>query len=166
MAEIEPDSEEYFNETCDCELKPEHKRGQHDFCCQRCGGAHTDDICPKHLKVFVPKSATTKREMDLVRLTQLLVEGKATVKTCGLLGGEFGYGTEFENDVFMMHPFCWCEQDDCKWCREDAPHFIHKKSGLEIHWYKWIGRDMRYSMILSDRAWGHMIKECMESVKK
>jgi hypothetical protein len=115
--------------------------------------------------VFVPKSATTKREMDLVRLTQLLVEGKSTVKTCGLLGGEFGYGTEFENDVFMMHPFCWCAADDCKWCREDAPQFIFKKSELRIHWYKWIGRDMRYSQELSDAEWNAMIKECKESVK-
>lgn len=34
----------------------------------------------------------------------------------GVLGGAGGYGVEFENDVFMMHPFCWCEQDDCPWC--------------------------------------------------
>lgn len=36
----------------------------------------------------------------------------------GLLGGENGYGVEFENDVFMMHPFCWCERADCAWCLE------------------------------------------------
>lgn len=33
----------------------------------------------------------------------------------GLLGGEYGYGCEYENDVFMMHPFCWCESPDCPW---------------------------------------------------
>lgn len=32
------------------------------------------------------------------------------------MGGEFGYGEDFENDTFMMHPFCWCEQDTCPWC--------------------------------------------------
>lgn len=26
------------------------------------------------------------------------------------------YGTSFENDVFMMKPFCWCEREDCAWC--------------------------------------------------
>lgn len=26
------------------------------------------------------------------------------------------YGTNFENDVFLMHRFCWCESDDCLWC--------------------------------------------------
>ena len=24
------------------------------------------------------------------------------------LGGEGGYGVNYENDVFMMHRFCWC----------------------------------------------------------
>src|SRR5690606_35696842 len=26
------------------------------------------------------------------------------------------YGVEYENDVFMIHPFCWCERQDCPWC--------------------------------------------------
>jgi hypothetical protein len=26
------------------------------------------------------------------------------------------YGTDYENDVFKMMPFCWCDQDDCPWC--------------------------------------------------
>lgn len=34
----------------------------------------------------------------------------------GFLGGRFGYGADYENDVFLMHHFCWCEKDDCLWC--------------------------------------------------
>ena len=27
------------------------------------------------------------------------------------------YGVDFENDIFMMHPYCWCErEDECPWC--------------------------------------------------
>lgn len=26
------------------------------------------------------------------------------------------YGTNFENETFMMHRYCWCEEDDCPWC--------------------------------------------------
>jgi len=26
------------------------------------------------------------------------------------------YGTEFENDIFLMHPFCWCDEPTCPWC--------------------------------------------------
>lgn len=27
------------------------------------------------------------------------------------------YGTNFENDVFMMHQYCWCDDPNCPWCR-------------------------------------------------
>ena len=88
----------------------------------------------------------------------------------GCLGGEFGYGAVFENDVFTMHPYCWCDRMECPWCcwcdesRPDncacdfcsnniqgakggtherpAPNFWHKESGLKVWWYKWIGRSM------------------------
>ncbi|GIV82579.1 MAG: hypothetical protein KatS3mg051_1933 [Anaerolineae bacterium] len=26
------------------------------------------------------------------------------------------YGHEWRNDTFMMHPYCWCDKDDCPWC--------------------------------------------------
>jgi len=34
----------------------------------------------------------------------------------GLLGGEFGYGADYENETFFMQPYCWCEQPTCLWC--------------------------------------------------
>lgn len=34
----------------------------------------------------------------------------------GFLGGDDGYGADYENDVFMFHRYCWCEQEDCPWC--------------------------------------------------
>lgn len=48
-------------------------------------------------------------------LTRLLME-RGYPTSGGLLGGEYGYGAYFENDVFMMHPYCWCEQEGCPWC--------------------------------------------------
>jgi hypothetical protein len=40
-------------------------------------------------------------------------------------GGEWAekYGTAFENDEFMMHPYCWCEEDECPWCGGCAEDF-------------------------------------------
>lgn len=26
------------------------------------------------------------------------------------------YGTDYENEVFLMRRFCWCEDDACPWC--------------------------------------------------
>jgi hypothetical protein len=79
----------------------------------------------------------------------------------GLLGGTYGYGANYENDTFMMHPFCWCEREDCPWCgeigampqllrdvlgakyaeSERAPNFLFKPTGFKVWWYKYIGRD-------------------------
>lgn len=44
------------------------------------------------------------------------------------------YGTDFENDEFMMHRYCWCEQIDCLWCSEDACGCEHPSP-----WYEWDG---------------------------
>lgn len=77
------------------------------------------------------------------------------------LGGEFGYGENFENNVFMMHRFCWCDEDYCQWCNGDAPNFLHKKSGATINWYKWIGRDMN----VSKADWSSIFQECFDSLR-
>jgi len=45
----------------------------------------------------------------------------------GFFGGTYGYGVSFENEVFLMHPFCWCEKNDgsCLWCiHGDNPQFM------------------------------------------
>jgi hypothetical protein len=26
------------------------------------------------------------------------------------------YGSTYENDVFSLHPYCWCYDKDCPWC--------------------------------------------------
>lgn len=82
------------------------------------------------------------------------------------------YGTNVENDVFMMHRCCWCEKEDgsCLWCMRgnhpdfdtllgekfgsadyqrhrdrryfDPPNFWYKPSDFRLTWYKYIGRDM------------------------
>ena len=67
------------------------------------------------MKVFLPERSEDLISNDLRNLTKIL--SMQNVKPAsGLLGGEYGYGAFFENDVFMMHPFCWCEQEDCLWC--------------------------------------------------
>lgn len=78
------------------------------------------------------------------------------------LGGRFGYGENFENDVFMMHRFCWCEKDECRWCNGTAPNFLHKKTNASISWYKYIGR----SMEVDEANWSEIFKECFLSIAK
>lgn len=78
------------------------------------------------------------------------------------LGGENGYGVEFENEVFMMHPFCWCEQETCPWCEDDAPNFLFKPTGARVWWYKWIGRDER----LEGKLPKNWLEVCKRSVRE
>lgn len=54
--------------------------------------------------------------LDLVRLTLLLETVAGASQRGGGLGGSYGYGCSFENTVFGMHPYCWCDRDDCQWC--------------------------------------------------
>lgn len=152
------------------------------------------------LTIFTPPVADETEVLDfsLVALTEAISQVDADALSHGCLGGEFGYGARCENDVFMMHPYCWCEHVDCLWCTvwlsnetecteeqaeehrrkqvaevfavygyggfEQAPNFWHKPSGLQVCWYKWIGRDMQ---VRNPRCVNiaDVFRECLASVK-
>jgi hypothetical protein len=140
--------------------------------------------------IITPPRASTTIDTDLVKLTKYLVEnglGEGT-GTNGALGGEFGYGVDFENEVFMMHHFCWCMKRDCPWCfscycefkrideewktvkecdnhnKERSPNFWYKPTDLKLHWYKWIGRDMEFSRKIPQKEWKQLLDHCYVSL--
>ena len=124
----------------------------------------------EQIKIIFSKTATTNVENDLVKLTEFITKKvfKGEWQGGGLLGGEFGYGVDFENDIFMMHRFCWCEKKDCGWCSYDDennhpknPNFLYKPTNTKIWWYKWIGRSQEQSGKLP-KDW---LKICKKSVK-
>ena len=45
----------------------------------------------KIIKIITPPVASTKIELDLVKLTEFLVKNKKDKLVGGILGGEFGY---------------------------------------------------------------------------
>jgi hypothetical protein len=53
-----------------------------------------------------------------------------------------GYGTTFENDTFMMHPYCCCQCEDCPWClgctcpESVFHHFVDREEVSEEAWYE------------------------------
>lgn len=228
------------------------------------------------VEMFGPPNALTE-DADVISrclysLSETVIRGLKPGSAVGGLGGEFGYGVDFENDVFLMHPFCWCEEESCLWCggsgcqiehlrephrpscyqvrldalkrqfgeqldwtegeffhvpfdspnteeyeaakrelcrelKQDyefgnevhctcgvndewrarydacvcdwhlgqgifrfgaavsAPHFWHKASGLQIRWYKWIGRDMEMNReSISGQEWSEIFNACLESL--
>lgn len=37
-----------LEQECNCELTPKHENAEHDWCCQICGGNHTERLCPEN----------------------------------------------------------------------------------------------------------------------
>lgn len=187
----------------------------------------------------------------MLAITKKIHKTNSGVVAQGLLGGQYGYGADYKNDVFEMRPFYWgdcmcdyestlakweeennhdkdcyqtiframhfkddgygykdghgwndecdCVKTVCKmfninpnasgayvhctcmydinWtnfnktiahssiCEVDKPNFKHYNSGIEIDWYKYIGRDMDYDNGVDGNAFVEMFKECMESIK-
>ena len=97
---------------------------------------------------------------DLVILERVLV----TLKGCDDFGN--GYGTQFENDVFMMHNYCWCERSECPWCGpEERANFIHKPSGVSVWWYKYMGRGGEVAATTGRYATlGTIMRDCYASL--
>ncbi len=90
----------------------------------------------------------------------------------GCLGGEFGYGADFVNEVFSMFPYYWgdcaCPSswetgDHLEGCPELKPNFEHKKSGLTVDWYKYIGRGMDIDNP-NNADWTKVLAECINSI--
>lgn len=119
------------------------------------------------ITIVMPPTASSDKDLDLIKLTEYIWEKFHPNKPYASgLGGEYAYGVDYGNDVFLMHRFCWCEEEDCPWCGFDAPNFLHIPSGLQIHWYKWIGRGMEYNQKISDDQWREIFHHCVQSVEE
>jgi len=119
-------------------------------------------------------------------LTKAIAETTGANTSFGL-GGSYGYGCDYNSDVFMMKPYCWCDSETCPWCmgcncpdacglhskdaHQDvgfepdygAPNFWHKPSGFKVWWYKYIGRGME------TKGDGNLIAiayDCLADVRK
>lgn len=55
-------------------------------------------------------------EDALCDLTERISEKHPGTIAHGVLGGTYGYGCNYKDDNFIMHPFCWCDLPDCPWC--------------------------------------------------
>ena len=76
------------------------------------------------------------------------------------------YGTDVENNVFMMHGYCWCESEDCGWCNGTKPNFHYKPLDYKVTWYKYIGRGMQYNKELTTAQCAEILIECLNVKNK
>lgn len=81
---------------------------------------------------------------------------------CGLC-----YGKHHENEVFYMHPYCWCDYESCPQCGTGEQfNFFHKASRLGIRWYKYPFRDSYLTRAVSVAEFRAIVAECVASVKE
>lgn len=65
-------------------------------------------------------------------------------------------GTNFKNDVFEVNAYDWSG-------KSDAPNF--RCDGLEIYWYKYMGRDMWMNMNIDANEFFKLIDKCVKSIR-
>ena len=76
-----------------------------------------------------------------------------------------GYGTHFSNDVFEMHPYCWCGSDECPQCAKGTQsNLLFKPTGFRLNWYKYAMRDAYTSMEVTPEMFGSLSQTCIESL--
>ena len=112
------------------------------------------------VKIIVPKRTITSVEEGLIKLTKALSKRGVEISS-GFLGGEYGYGANYENDVFMMKPYCWCDDEKCNWCYGNWPNFWFKPTDGKIYWYKYIGR----SQTKEGKFPKNWLEVCIKSIK-
>ena len=123
-----------------------------------------------HVITPVGMFGSNKYDTELDRFLRIFAEAHKEYK------GQWAekYGVDYEDDVFMMHPFCWCEKDDCLWCGGEiepelfremdlsdhhgpAPNFWYKPLDFKVWWYKYIGRGMDTNISLTKGEFNQML---------
>lgn len=135
------------------------------------------------LNIILPKGMLGPSDLDDELDTALR---EIAVKTGEFVGTDdwvSKYGINFENEVFMMHKYCWCWRPDCPWClecdcktdeeclekcsnKQPAPNFHYKPWDFKVWWYKYIGRSMETNKELTSEQIKEMVLHCIESLKK
>lgn len=75
------------------------------------------------------------------------------------------YGTNFENDVFRINRYCWCDEDECKFCGGNEPQFIYKPLNVAVSWYKYIPRNIDVEGTITHHEFAEMVVNVFESIK-
>lgn len=123
------------------------------------------------VEIILPDRRMDKLSDALVAITAAIDAADPDRVAHGFLGGQHGYGGNWSSDVFDMRPYYWgdclcggveadtpCEPS----CPTELPNFLYKPTGLEVRWYKYIGRGQEVSADPGDIA--AMLANCLSDV--
>jgi hypothetical protein len=85
------------------------------------------------LKIVLPPVSEDHISGGLAYLTEVLSKTLGLSNIQGILGGSYGYGAEFKNDVFEMHPFYY---GDCTCGYEELREEFFEAASHEEHCYQ------------------------------
>ena len=71
---------------------------------------------------------------------------------------------KFVNDIFALRSFCWCDGDRKGHEEECPPNFSDFISGLNITWYKYLGRGESMNKEVTLREWTEILSRCLRSL--
>ena len=67
----------------------------------------------------------------------------------------------FNNKVFTIHHYCWCDGENPEHKVSCSPNF--KCGDFQVNWYKHLGRSMEYKDI-SAEEWRKIMIKCLQSL--
>lgn len=123
------------------------------------------------LSIVLPECSEDLVSAGLRHLTAACVQAMPELDGGYGLGGENGYGVNYENDTFVMRKQWWgdctCGADDKNEphkpeCAVVLPNFVHKPTGFTVEWYKYIGRGMEIDANGADFL--GVINDCLASI--
>ena len=80
-------------------------------------------------------------------------------------GDDDGYAVHFDNATFYMHPYCWCDKEDCPQCGTGEQYnFYMKGPDVGVRWYKYPLRDSYCNKDISLSDWERLITFAKQSL--
>ncbi len=126
--------------------------------CARCGTEDPELQYKPELGQFVFGNPTGRFDFDAMP-DSYVVEEMLRLIAYRAAGNDSDAG-DFENAVFVMRPYYWGDDE----AEAAKPNFLHKASGLEIRWYKYIGRGMTVNRHVCPDCFQDIFAECMNSL--
>lgn len=127
----------------------------------------TDEFEPELGQMLCSNSVTQPLELNKKILSELydigfhLEEQKKTIGNPTENCGDAGY---YENDVFCIRAYCWCDGDEKGHENGCPPNFEYKPLGFKVSWYKHAGRGASQSHKLGPTEISDMFSKVWNSI--
>lgn len=117
------------------------------------------------VEIIIPKVANEAELLDfcLVNLTRAIDQIDGERVAHGVLGGEHGYGAEFENEVFEMHPQYWGDctcgyaEKERAWCDSHKHTELCYQAEYRAIPYNWLKQQKQHNRAAKELCKKHGI---------